>query len=625
LKRTPMAAKAAAVLLGVGMIAAACGSDSKEADTTTTAAAATTTAGPATTKPEGATTTGGPAPTTAAPAAGESPIPTGGPLSKAASGADGGEVVVGADQEFTAYNNSQLDANAAANTIVLTPIQPQFTYYDDKGALWLDETTVDKVEVTSKDPFTVTWTINKDAVWDDGDPLGCDDFQMAWVASKSSAEDYPFKNASANGWEVVSAVTCPDADNVVNVVFTKPYGEWWGLVPTVPAHIVEQKAGLADDFDWNAAGQAGFDMTKLAAAADFWNTGWTADKFDTATWLSAGPYKFESFDSATNDIVLVKNDKYWGTPGKLDKVTVRLTPDPTAAVQALANKEVEMIWPQPDADLVAQLKQLGDQAKYEVFDQFSYEHYDLNFANPLFQDEAVRQAFALCVPREEIIKTLIAPVNEKATPLDNVLYYQFEPPYKATNGDLAKQDIAKAKSTLEAAGWALGSDGVYAKDGKKLEFKISRRDPQPRRQATIELTVNACKDAGMAITEDAIPQADFGARLGAGQYDVILFGWIGSPLKLATKSIFVTGGGQNSGKYTNPEVDKLFDEAEGTTDPSLLPDIYNQISTHILGDVATVPIFTFSGVGAWSPALTGPAPNPSQAGDLWNVQLWTKS
>ena len=36
-----------------------------------------------------------------------------------------------------------------------------------------------------------------------------------------------------------------------------------------------------------------------------------------------------------------------------------------------------------------------------------------------------------------------------------------------------------------------------------------------------------------------------------------LFAWSGSPLVSGSSSIFTTGGGNNNGKYTNAEVDKL--------------------------------------------------------------------
>ncbi|HEX9258099.1 MAG TPA: hypothetical protein VF855_01080, partial [Acidimicrobiales bacterium] len=157
MKRFSRSTRAAiAVALGLSLVAAACGDDGGGAEETTTTAA-----GGTTTAPGDTTTTAKPNP--------KSPIPTGGPLSKAAEGKDGGEVVVGADQEFTSYNNNTAEANALANTIVLTPVQPQLTYFDEKGSLWLDEDTVKQVEITKESPLTVVWTLNDKAVWSDGE------------------------------------------------------------------------------------------------------------------------------------------------------------------------------------------------------------------------------------------------------------------------------------------------------------------------------------------------------------------------------------------------------------------------------------------------------------------------
>ena len=55
-------------------------------------------------------------------------------------------------------------------------------------------------------------------------------------------------------------------------------------------------------------------------------------------------------------VTLVRNDKYWGPPAKADKIVMRIITDDTASVQALANGEVQVIRPQPDPDLLNQLK-----------------------------------------------------------------------------------------------------------------------------------------------------------------------------------------------------------------------------------------------------------------------------
>ena len=70
---------------------------------------------------------------------------------------------------------------------------------------------------------------------------------------------------------------------------------------------------------------------------------------------------------------------------------------------------MQVISPQPNQDLVAQLKNISDVATAST-SAFSYEHFDFNFKNPLLQDKAVRQAFALCIDRQEIVDTLIKPM-----------------------------------------------------------------------------------------------------------------------------------------------------------------------------------------------------------------------
>ena len=92
-------------------------------------------------------------------------------------------------------------------------------------------------------------------------------------------------------------------------------------------------------------------------------------------------------------LTLVRNDKYWGTPAKADKIVIRIITDDTASGQALANQEVQVIAPQPDPDLLNQLKGMSG-VTTQVNGGFTFEHFDVNFQNPLFQDASVRQAMA---------------------------------------------------------------------------------------------------------------------------------------------------------------------------------------------------------------------------------------
>ena len=55
---------------------------------------------------------------------------------------------------------------------------------------------------------------------------------------------------------------------------------------------------------------------------------------------------------------------------------------------------------------------------------------------------------------------------------------------------------------------------------------------------------------------------------GQGDFDLVVFGWVGTPFPSSTnKSIYTTDGGQNAGKYSNPQVDKDLNGGRGRAGP----------------------------------------------------------
>ena len=123
-----------------------------------------------------------------------------------------------------------------------------------------------------------------------------------------------------------------------------------------------------------------------------------------------------------------------------------------AQAQALQNGEVNAIQPQPNPELLGQLSGMDG---VEVFtgDEFTYEHYDFNFLNPSLQNFDVRQAFALCAPRQQIVDNLIIPLNPNAEVLNNRWFHIFETGYHRHSGGLYDEvDIEEATALLEGSG-----------------------------------------------------------------------------------------------------------------------------------------------------------------------------
>jgi peptide/nickel transport system substrate-binding protein len=59
--------------------------------------------------------------------------------------------------------------------------------------------------------------------------------------------------------------------------------------------------------------------------------------------------------------------------------------------------------------------------------------------------------------------------------------------------------VAAARKLIEGAGWRLGADGIYAKDGVRLAAKVPVRDTAPDRIQMADLIALQARDCGMDL------------------------------------------------------------------------------------------------------------------------------
>ena len=609
---TKRSTRFAALAVGLALVAASCGSDKAKDASPSGGSTAATTGGTAATETSAVETTAAPV---------ESSAPAG--------GASGGSVTYAAEQEYTSYNNDAADQGLVANVLVLNLTQPgvyitmpDLTYklYDDM---------MESVEVTSKDPQVVVYKVKPAAVWSDGESIGCSDFYLYWLshngksgnalaADGTEAKDADgnpipvFNAASTTGAEDISKVECSADGKTITTTYSSVFVDYKALfAPLLPAHIIEKESGVAD-------------VTKATAAADIqkigevWNTGFVG--FDAAKDLSGAWYTIDSFTPGET-LILKRNEKYYGKPGLLDEIVFRQVPDATQEPTALENGDVQVISPQPNPDLLAQLQGLTG-VTTEVDQGVTFEHYDFNQANPFLADINVRKAFALCIDRQEIVDTLVTPLNSKATVLNNRLYVPSQPQYKDTSGGLYdKRDIAGAKKLLTDSGFTFNANGIAEKGGKPLTLRLGRRDPNPRRQSTNELTAKQCKEAGFDLVDD--PADNFNSvRLPASDYDIALFAWQATAAPSGNKSIYVADGGQTWNSYKNDSLTAAFDAANTEFDDTKRADEMNAIDKTLWDDMATLPLFQFQDLISYSNTVSGVVYN-SPLGVTWNANEWS--
>ncbi len=109
-------------------------------------------------------------------------------------------------------------------------------------------------------------------------------------------------------------------------------------------------------------------------------------------------------------ITLVPNENYWGTGaevvGDRDALHRPGRPGPGAAEPRGQRHRAAAATPSCSASSTGM-----DGVEVFTGDEFTFEHYDFNFLNPTLQNPDVRQAFALCLPRQQIVDNLIMPLN----------------------------------------------------------------------------------------------------------------------------------------------------------------------------------------------------------------------
>ena len=241
---------------------------------------------------------------------------------------------------------------------------------------------------------------------------------------------------------------------------------------------------------------------------------------DGYTW-SGGPWfaKWNKGDS----IVLTPNPKYWGPKPHLDKVVFQFESDTAAEFQAFKSGQVDAIYPHPELDTVDAIKAgLPDaNTQYNSGETGTVEALWYNNQAFPFNSKAVRQAVGYAIDRDTIVNKLFGPlgVTKAANSLNPYVVGAYSDQNAWSNYHL---DLGKVNSLMTGDGWKKGSDGIWAKGGKKAAFTIQSTTGNKRRELTEEIMQPELKAAGFDMT-DQEHEARRPVRQGgpAGNYQIM--------------------------------------------------------------------------------------------------------
>ncbi|GAA3758228.1 ABC transporter family substrate-binding protein [Streptomyces tremellae] len=336
----------------------------------------------------------------------------------------------------------------------------------------------------------VTLTINPKATFNDGTPIDWTAIRATWQANNGSNK--AFDASSTDGYDQITSVEKGENAKQAVIHFKGVNASWSTLFTT----FLHPKAATVGNFN----------KAYLKKAHPEWG---------------AGPYTVSQWDTHSGDITFVRNPKWWGRKGKLDK-RVYVNLETTAATNAFKNGQLDYT-SAVDAESLKQLKGLKGTEIRSGGSPFEYSLY-FNTKSSVLSDPAVRKAVEESVDRSQIAKIQFQGLDYREPLPGSAVLYSFQKGYRDNLSAVLTYSPAEARKTLDAAGWKPGPDGVRTKNGRKLEVGYTLLGDEPLSKATAGAFAAMLKPVGVRLVVRKADEADFSRIISDRKFDLFLSG-----------------------------------------------------------------------------------------------------
>jgi peptide/nickel transport system substrate-binding protein len=320
----------------------------------------------------------------------------------------------------------------------------------------------------------------------------------------------------------------------------------------------------------------------------------TAD-FDAGRALvGTGPFRFVRYARGER-VELSRHDGYWGTRPAWDRVTLRILPSDPVRTAALLAGDIDVIEHVPTADIAKMRKNPALRLEQTVSWRTLFLHVDQYrkhppaltmkdgrpvAANP-FKDVRVRRALSKAINRQALADRVMEGL---AIPAANVV----SPGVFGHNPNLKPEpyDPDGAKHLLAEAGYPDG-------------FAVTLTGPNNRYindEQLLQAVAQMLTRIGIRTAVEASPMSVFLGRVRAEDTSFALIGWGSFAADLALRSLAASPnaakghGAWNWGRYANPKLDQLVEQALGTVDRGTREALAQQASALATHEVALIPL-----------------------------------
>ena len=307
-----------------------------------------------------------------------------------------------------------------------------------------------------------------------------------------------------------------------------------------------------------------------------------------------GPFKLGEWRQG-QQIILERNEQFYGSIARLDRVTFLLRGDPM------------MMYENGDIDITqvgtANIERVLDPSNplnddLVIGPELSVTYVGFNTAVPPFDDDKVRQAFCHAVDKDKIIQVLL---KNTVSPASGIL----PPGMPAYNEEVEglSYDVARAQQLIAESSYHDGLPPIvlsvqsFGADVSSIDTAIAWMWRE---------------NLGVEVVIEGVEWDSLLDDLRAGELQVFEIGWVADypDAENFLDLLFHSESGENYTAYSNPEVDELLEMArvEGDIDSRLA--LYQEIEQTIVTDAPWLPLWFGQNYYLVKPEVKGFIPSP---------------
>ncbi|MDF0727914.1 peptide ABC transporter substrate-binding protein [Cytobacillus sp. S13-E01] len=395
----------------------------------------------------------------------------------------------------------------------------------------------------SEDGTVYTFNLREDAKWSNGDPVTADDFVFAWrravtPATGSEYGPYMMSGVIANAAQVAAGEVAPEELGVkaidattLEVTLERPVPYFDSLM-TFPTFYPQNEKFVTEQGENYA--------------------------LETENLLYNGPFVLSNWEHEVG-WKMEKNADYWDADVvTLEEINVKVVKDPATSVSLYDTGKID-ISGALSSEFVDKYKTHEDFMSYGEPTIFWFKYNQTK--NKALANEDVRRALSMAIDKQGMSDVILnngsIPANY-AVPKDFVKHPETKEDFRAANGDFNTYNVEEAQKFWKQGLETLGLTEVT------IEILGGDTETAVKMQEFIKNQLETNLE-GLTIDLKNVP---FKQRLDldtAMDYDIQLAGWAPDYLDPMTfADLWVTDGGNNKTGYSNPEYDRLINEAKTT-------------------------------------------------------------